>query len=332
MIDRLRKTNILITGGAGYVGSVVAEELLSRGYRVTVVDNLQQGHREAVLPGVELIVGDIRDEAFIDGVFGRSGIDAVVHMAADSIVGRSMSDPRECFRNNVGGGMNLLNGMVEHGVPNIVFSSSAAIYGEPRGIPIDEDHPCDPVNTYGDSKYMFERILSRYGMAYGIKHVSLRYFNAAGASERLGEDHRPETHLIPNVLQAAIDRARVTVYGNDYPTDDGSCIRDYVHIVDIAQAHVLTLEKLGDLSGSAYNLGSGRGYSVTEVIEAARRITGVDIPINIAPRRAGDPAILVASCELAKKEIGWRPEFDRIEDIIGSAWRWKQEHPAGYGD
>ena len=331
MPKKSKGMNILVTGGAGYVGSIVAELLLERGNSVVVIDDLRMGHRDAVPSGARLVVGDISNGKALDAVFGSEKIDAVVHMAAESLVGVSMRYPLECMENNVGGGMNLLNHMLKHNVSKIVFSSSAAVYGEPRRIPINEKHPKAPVNTYGESKIMFERILFWYGKAYGIKHISLRYFNAAGASEMFGEDHRPETHLVPNVLNAAVDKkSSVDLYGYDYDTPDGTCVRDYVHVVDIAQAHVLALQKIDKLSGKAYNLGSGHGNSVLEVIEVSRQVTGVDIAVTLRERRAGDPAVLVATCGLAKKELGWRPKFTKIEDIIDSAWRWKSRHPKGY--
>ena len=331
MPKKSKGMNILVTGGAGYVGSIVAEQLLARGNNVVVIDDLRMGHRDGVPSGAKLVVGDISNGKALDKVFGSEKIEAVVHMAAESLVGISMKDPRGCLEDNVVGGMNLLNHMLKHKVSKIVFSSSAAIYGEPRRIPINEKHPKEPVNTYGESKIIFERILFWYGKAYGIKHISLRYFNAAGASELFGEDHRPETHLVPNVLNAAINKKNpVDIYGYDYDTPDGTCVRDYVHVVDIAQAHVLALQKIDKLSDKAYNLGSGSGNSVLEIVEVSRQVTGVDIAIRLRERRAGDPAVLVASCGLAKKELGWRPKFTKIEDIIDSAWRWKSQHPNGY--
>ena len=331
MPRKLKGMNILVTGGAGYVGSIVAELLLERGNSVVVIDDLRQGHRDGVPSGAKLVVGDISNGKTLDKVFGDEKIDAVVHMAADSLVGVSMKDPRGCLENNVAGGMNLLNHMLKHNVSKIVFSSSAAVYGEPRRNPINEKHPKDPVNTYGESKIIFERILFWYGKAYGINHISLRYFNAAGASEQFGEDHRPETHLVPNVLNAAVDKkSSVDIYGYDYDTPDGTCVRDYVHVVDIAQAHVLALQKTDKLSGRAYNLGSGKGNSVLEIVEVSRQVTGVDIAVTLRERRAGDPAVLVASCGMAKKELGWRPKFTKIDDIVDSAWRWKAQHPKGY--
>ena len=265
--------SILVTGGAGYIGSIVTEEFLQEGYDVIALDDLRQGHREAVLPRADFVFADICDTEALDDVFNRFRIDAVMHMAADSAVEYSMTDPRRYFRTNVVGGINLLDIMLDHGVYKFIFSSTASIYGEPQSIPIDEDHPKTPVNAYGESKLMFERILQWYERAYGLRHISLRYFNAAGASELLGEDHYPETHLVPNVLKAALDRDEpVAIFGTDYPTRDGSCIRDYVHVRDIARAHIMALERLDELRGRAYNLGNGDGYSVLEVVETARRM------------------------------------------------------------
>lgn len=331
MPERAKEKKILVTGGAGYVGSVVTEELLASNYQVVIIDDLRQGHRDAVAKGAELVIGDIHDETVLEEIFSKAKIEAVVHLAANSIIGASMSDPRECLENNVIGGMTLLKQMLKHRVMNLVFSSSAAVYGEPKNNTIDESHPTEPINTYGESKLMFERILLSYGAAYGLKHISLRYFNAAGASEHFGEDHHPETHLLPNVLTAALGKmTSMAIFGNDYPTKDGSCVRDYVHVVDIAQAHILALRKLKTLSGKSFNLGSGNGCSVLQVIKAARKITGRDIPVQFHPRRTGDPAVLVASCNLAKKELGWQPMYTKIEDIIKSAWRWRLDYPDGY--
>ena len=323
--------NVLVTGGAGYVGSIVTERLLREGHEVIVLDNLQQGHKEAVLPPAEFILTDICDTSSLESVFCQFKIDAVMHMAAETVVEYSMTDPRRYFQTNIVGAMNLLSAMLKHGVDRIIYSSTAAVYGEPRSIPIGEDHPEAPINSYGESKLMFEHILDWYGRAYGLSHISFRYFCAAGATELLGEDHRPETHLIPNVLKAALNANNpVSVFGTDYLTKDGSCIRDYVHVMDIAQAHLLALGKIGDLSGNIYNLGNGKGYSVLEVIKTAEEVAGVRIPVKFCPRRLGDPAILVASADRAMRELGWKPQFSRLEDIIEGAWQWLRGHPDGY--
>jgi len=322
--------NVLVTGGAGYVGSIITQELLKEGHRIIVLDNLQQGHRDAVPPGVDFTLADICHKEDLGQVFGNFAIEAVMHMAAETVVEHSMTDPRRYFQNNVVGGINLLDTMLKRNVRKLIFSSSAAVYGDPQSSPIEEEHPKNPINAYGESKLMFEHILDWYGKAYGLKHISLRYFNAAGASEHLGEGHHPETHLIPNVLKAARDGNPVPVFGTDYSTKDGSCIRDYVHVIDIARAHILALEKLEGLSGRVYNLGNAKGYSVMEVIEAARQVTGIDIPVKPCPRRYGDPAVLVASSNRAKEELGWKPGFSNLEAIIKSAWKWMREHPNGY--
>lgn len=323
--------NILVTGGAGYVGSIVTEELLKQGHGVIVLDNLQQGHLEAVdsVPG--LIIGDFSQVETLDSIFGKLEIHAVMHMAAETVVEYSMTDPGRYFQNNIIGGIRLLDTMLKHSVSKFIFSSSAAVYGEPQSAPIAEEHPKLPLNAYGESKLMFERILYWYGRAYGLKHISLRYFNAAGASARFGEDHSPETHLIPNLLRAALDHhTPVNIFGTDYPTRDGSCIRDYVHVVDIARAHVLALEGIDSLSGRCYNLGNGEGFSVFQVVAAARQVTTAKIPVNICPRRNGDPAVLVARSDRARAEMGWKPQFPEIETILNDAWHWLKEHPNGY--
>lgn len=322
---------VLVTGGAGYVGSIVTEHLLKQKHKVIVLDNLQQGHKEAVLSPAQFVSGDICNIETLEDILCRFKINAVMHMAAETVVEYSMTDPRRYFHNNLFGGTNLLNAMLKHGVDKIIYSSTAAVYGEPRSIPIEEDHPETPINSYGESKLMFERILEWYGRAYGIRHISFRYFCAAGATELLGEDHRPETHLIPNVLKAALNGNNpVSVFGTDYPTKDGSCIRDYVHVLDIAQAHLLALEKIDDLSGNIYNLGNGKGYSVLEVVKTAEEVVGVKIPIKFCPRRLGDPVTLVASSERARRELGWKPQFSKLENIIESAWWWLKDHPDGY--
>lgn len=322
---------ILVTGGAGYIGSVINEELLKAGHKVVVLDNLYQGHRQAVIPEAVFVQANIGDSQALDGIFTKYNINAVIHMAAETVVEFSMTDPRRYFQNNVINSLVLLDIMLKHNVYKLIFSSSAAVYGEPETTVIDEDHPKNPINSYGESKLLFERILDWYGKAYGLKYISLRYFNAAGASELLGEDHDPETHLIPNILRAATNGlSPVPIYGTDYPTKDGSCIRDYVHVLDIAQAHILALDKLEKLHGKAYNLGNGNGYSVLEVVAAARQTTGINIPTKTHARRTGDPAVLVASSNRARTELGWRPEITSIENIIESAWRWTREHPHGY--
>lgn len=322
--------NVLVTGGAGYVGSVVTDGLLRAGHRVMVVDNLQQGHRQAVPEGADFVQADIADAGALDAAFGRLPIDAVMHMAGETVVEYSTTDPRRYFANNVVGGLNLLDAMLRHNVRRMVFSSSAAVYGEPLTAPIEEDHPRNPINSYGLTKLMFEQIMGWYGTAYGLRHVSFRYFNAAGATDRLGEDHVPETHLIPAVLKAALGGQAVSVFGTDYPTKDGSCVRDYVHVADIAAAHILALGKLDTIRSGAFNLGNGQGYSVLEVIEVVSRVTGVRIPVTLAGRRAGDPAVLVASSGRARSELGWSPQHPGLEDIVASAWAWTRAHPRGY--
>jgi UDP-glucose 4-epimerase len=321
---------ILVTGGAGYIGSVVSEELALLGHTVVVLDNLQQGHRQAVLPEADFVVGDVGNPSDLEQLFGTRQIDAVMHLAADSLVESSMSEPGRFFRNNVVGGLNLLDAMVKHGVQKLVFSSSAATYGEPVRTPIQETDPKLPVNCYGETKLMFEKILTWYGRAHGLKHVSLRYFNAAGASVKMGEDHRRETHLVPNVLRAARDGSPIRVFGTDYPTRDGSCVRDYVHVIDIAQAHVSALRKLDELDGKAYNLGNSEGYSVLDVIAAARRVSGKQIRTEFSARRRGDPAVLLASSETARSDLEWKPNHPDIESIMESSWRWMDAHPKGY--
>lgn len=324
--------NILVTGAAGYIGSIVTEELVKQGNFVIALDNLGQGHREAVSPEATFVQADLADSAKLDELFRRYQIDVVIHLAAESVVTHSMTDPGQFFRNNVIYGINLLDTMLKHRVFKLIFSSTAAVYGEPGKVPIKEGDPKKPVNPYGESKLMFERILHWYGHAYGLQFISLRYFNAAGASDRFGQDHNPETCLIPNILKVALgQKDKISVFGTDYPTKDGSCIRDYIHVRDIARAHVLPLkypEK--NRSNKAYNLGNGKGYSVLEVVETARRVTGAEIPVAIYPRRQGDPAVVVADSELARSELGWQPEFPELESIIESAWQWQKKHPYGY--
>ncbi|RKY66178.1 MAG: UDP-glucose 4-epimerase GalE [Candidatus Latescibacterota bacterium] len=323
---------VLVTGGAGYIGSVVVEQLLEGGYEVVVVDNLKQGHREAVLPGAEFYEGDFGDGELLEGIFGEHKIDAVLHFAAEAQVADSMTNPHKYFLTNVSKGLVLLEAMRAHGCDRFIFSSTAATFGEPKYTPIDEEHPQEPINAYGESKLMFEKILDWYHRAYGLKFMSFRYFNAAGASKRLGEDHRPETHLVPVVLQVALGkREHVEVYGTDYPTKDGTPVRDYIHVLDLARAHILGLEKLDSFPDGKYNLGNGEGFTVLEVIETAEEVTGKKIPYRPAPRRPGDPAVLVASSRRAARELGWEPEFPELKEIIRSAWEWHRGHPEGYG-
>jgi len=326
---------VLVTGGAGYIGSHAVAALLERGEEVVVVDNLYQGHRGALLGG-KLYVGDLRDEAFLSRVFAENEIDGVIHFAANSLVGESMKDPGKYYNNNVYGTLCLLEQMKKAGVSRIVFSSTAATYGEPERVPIDEYDRTLPTNAYGETKLAMEKMIRWFDVAHGIRSVSLRYFNAAGAhdSGRIGEDHRPESHLIPIVLQVALgQRESISVFGDDYPTEDGTCIRDYIHVSDLADAHLLALKRLREGGESAiYNLGSGNGYSVKQVIEIAREVTGHPIPVTMEARRAGDPAVLVASSERARRELGWQPGRERLQDIVSSAWQWHHQHPNGYGD
>lgn len=327
---------VLVTGGAGYIGSHTAVELLARGEDVVIVDSLETGHRSAAeaLGGGKLYVCDLRDAEGLKKVFLENDIDAVIHFAANSLVGESMTNPAKYYHNNVYGTLCLLEAMQEAGVSRIVFSSTAATYGNPERVPIEENDRTAPTNAYGETKLAMEKMMHWFDTAHGIKYVSLRYFNAAGAHENgvIGEDHNPETHLIPVVLQVALgQRESIAMFGDDYPTPDGTCIRDYIHVQDLADAHVLALARLRDGGESAvYNLGNGQGYSVREVIEAARRVTGHAIPARVEPRRAGDPAVLVASSARTKAELGWQPKRASLEDIIASAWRWHQAHPRGY--
>lgn len=322
---------VLVTGGAGYIGSVVTEELLRDGHQVTVYDNLYKGHRGAVTDGAKFVGGDLLDEALLSRTFADDRTEAVIHMAANSLVGESVTDPAKYYRTNVLAGLALLDAMRRADVPRIVFSSTAATYGEPLKQPIEETDPTAPTNPYGETKLAFERALRWYETAYGVRHASLRYFNAAGATARCGEAHDPETHLIPIILQAAGGRREyVEVFGDDYPTRDGTCVRDYVHVVDLARAHILALGILDERS-AIYNLGcGGDGYTVREVIDAARAVTGREIPVRFGKKRAGDPAVLVASADKIKRELGWNPTRQDLPSIIASAWEWMQRHPAGY--
>jgi UDP-glucose 4-epimerase len=322
---------ILVTGGAGYIGSVVTEELLTGGHEVVVLDSLYKGHRGAVDPRAKFVQADLTDSETLREVLRQNHIEAVIHMAADSLVGESVEQPAKYYWNNLAAGLNLLDAMRDCGVRKFVFSSTAATYGDPEKQPITETQPTNPTNPYGETKLAFERVLHWYHGAYGLRYASLRYFNAAGATERCGEWHDPETHLIPLVLQVAAGmRADVAIYGNDYPTPDGTCIRDYIHVVDLARAHILALGILNERS-AVYNLGcGGEGYSVQEVIDTARSVTGRDIATRVAPRRAGDPAVLIASSEKIRSEVGWQPESQDLRVIIQSAWKWLLAHPRGY--
>ena len=318
---------VMVTGGAGYIGSVVTEELLRGGDEVVVYDSLYKGHREAVVEGATFVKGDLLDTALLRETLAQHKVEAVVHMAADSLVGESVKEPAKYYRNNVMGGLSLLDAMRGAGLSLLVFSSTAAVYGEPAKQPIEETDPTAPTNTYGETKLAFEKALRWYDVAHGMKYVSLRYFNAAGATQRCGELHSPETHLIPLVLQAAAgQRPDITVFGDDYPTPDGTCVRDYIHVVDLAQAHILALHALAKgHPSSIYNLGcGGEGYSVQQVIDCARRVTGRDIPVAKGPRRAGDPAVLIASSGRITRELGWKPAHQKLDAIVESAWRWMQ--------
>jgi UDP-glucose 4-epimerase len=321
---------ILVTGGAGYIGSVCVEDLLNRGHDVAVFDNLTEGHKNAIDRRAKFVQGDLADKPAVSELIRTERPEAVMHFAANALVGESMQNPHKYFYNNVSCGLNLLHAMVENDVKRFVFSSTCATYGIPETVPIDELAPQSPVNPYGESKLIFEKILRWFDQIHGVIFASLRYFNAAGATEAFGEDHRIETHLIPCVLQVPLGkREHAQVFGTDYPTPDGSCIRDYIHVTDLAQAHALALEvKKSDF----FNLGIGGGVSVVEVIDACKKVTGKDIPVVKQPRRPGDPPRLIASAGKAHEVLGWRPQFDRIEDIVSSAWSWHVRHPKGYGD
>ena len=327
-----------MTGGAGYVGSVSVEALLEAGHEVVVLDDLSTGHRSAVPAGARLEVGTYADPVVLAALLGREPVDAILHCAARSLVGESGVDPARYYRDNVAGGVALLEAARAAGIGRFVFSSSAAVYGIPDETPIPEDAPTRPINTYGETKRTFEAALAAYGRAYGLRSVSLRYFNVAGATDRLGEDHDPETHLVPNVLAAAEGGAgSLTLFGEDYPTPDGTCIRDYIDVADLAYAHLRALEATAPTDPRteqplACNLGSGGGFSVREVVDAAERVVGRPIPRTVGPRRPGDPAVLVADIARAGSVLGWRPARSTLEGMIGSAWEWRRRHPGGYPD
>lgn len=321
---------ILVTGGAGYIGSICVEELINRGFEVSVFDNLTEGHAKAVDSRADFFQGDLGDRSVLRHAFGEVRPDAVMHFAANALVGESMENPSKYFRNNVSSGINLLDMAVEFGVKKFVFSSTCATFGIPERMPIDESLPQRPINPYGESKLMFETILRWYREIHKLSFVALRYFNAAGASEKFGEDHRIETHLIPNILKVALgQRESVDIFGTDYPTPDGTCIRDYIHILDLAEAHILAVQSE---KSDFYNLGTGGGTSVREVIETCKKITGRDIKAVEKPRRAGDPPRLIAASEKIRSELGWTPRFQNIVPIVESAWAWHVKHPNGYGD
>jgi UDP-glucose-4-epimerase GalE len=323
---------VLVTGGAGFVGSTTSQRLLEAGHSVVVYDSMVLGHTAATPPGAKLVTGDIADRGLVERTLREHDIEAVIHCAGFSLVGESVQQPQKYFDNNVSGGIAFLDGLQSAGVRRIVFSSSAAVYGDPQSTPITEEQPLRPINPYGATKVAVENALASYAGAYGWNVVSLRYFNAAGATNLLGEVHEPEAHLIPNILAAVAEGRRVQIFGNDYPTPDGTCVRDYVHVDDLAAAHAAALEfTAGDESGhTPCNLGSGSGYSNLQVLAAAETVLGRKIEFDIKPRRAGDPPVLVASNERARKLLGWAPRRD-LEDMVQSAWQWRQAHPNGYG-
>jgi len=322
--------NLLVTGGAGYIGSVCTELLLDTGHQVTVYDNLSEGHRSAVDPRARFILARPEVDGDIQRAIDAIRPEAVLHFAAFALVGESMTSPGKYFHNNVVNGLKLLNACVASGVKKFIFSSTCATYGPPERVPMTEDLPQRPINPYGESKLMFEKMLLWYRQIYGLEHVIFRYFNAAGATKKFGEHHRVETHLIPSVLQVALgQRPHCEVFGTDYPTPDGTCIRDYIHVSDLAQAHMLALSPT---ASGVFNLGNGGGYSVRQVIETCAQVTGREIPFLEKPRRPGDPPMLVAAADKARRELGWQPRFTSIRDIVQSAWDWHQENPGGYPD
>jgi len=330
-------TTILVTGGAGYVGSVSVEAFLAAGHDVVVLDDLTTGHAAAVVDGARLHAGSYADGAVLARLLETERIEAILHCAARSLVGESIQDPARYYRDNVAGGVTLLEAAREVGVGRVVFSSTAAVYGEPDATPIPEDAPLRPINPYGETKRTFEGALAWYGRAYGFRSVTLRYFNVAGATEALGEDHAPETHLIPTVLAAAETGERLTLFGSDYPTPDGTCIRDYIHVADLADAHLRAIEATADgdprtAEPLVCNLGNGDGFSNLEVVRTASEVVGRDIPYTIGPRRAGDPPVLVAAADRASAVLGWRPQRASLTEMVGSAWEWRQRHPGGYPD
>jgi UDP-glucose 4-epimerase len=324
---------ILVSGGAGYIGSIVSAELLRAGHEVVVYDNLSHGHRRAVPRDAEVIVGEVSDREALDRAFQQHRPEAVMHFAALIEAGESMRLPERYFRNNTASSLTLLECMLQYGCKRLVFSSTAALYGNPERTPIEEDAPLLPTNAYGESKLLVERMLAWFYRIHGLRYASLRYFNAAGGAGELGEDHQPESHLIPLVLQVAQGkRPSIAIYGTDYSTPDGTCIRDYIHVLDLASAHVLALDALATRDQLIYNLGNGQGFSVRQVVEVARKVTGHAIPAEDAPRRPGDPAVLVASSEKIRGELGWQPRYPELEQIVASAWEWQRKHPKGYDE
>lgn len=325
--------NILVTGAAGYIGSICSEVLLGRGHQVIALDNLVEGHRAAVPAKAIFCHADLGVRAQIEDVFAKHKFEAVMHFAAEALVAKSVREPSTFYATNISAGVNLLDAMTRHGVKKLIFSSTAATYGEPQTVPIPEDHAKNPINPYGKSKIRFEEILSDYRAYTGLAYATLRYFNAAGASAERGEHHRVETHLIPRVLDAAAGVIpHVEVFGTDYATSDGTCVRDYIHVLDIADSHLRALESLDRVSGEAFNVGNSRGFSILEVLEVAERVTGRKIPRKLSPRRPGDPAVLVASKEKLRQTLGWEAQHSSLEEIISSAWQWKQKHPHGYAE
>ncbi len=323
---------VLVTGGAGYIGSITTEKLIAQGHEVVVFDNLYQGHRAAVPPKAVFVRGDLAVRTQISAALAEHRPEAVMHFAAYSLVGESMQKPFKYLQENTNNGLNLMGAMCDHGVKKFILSSTANLFDQPERMPIAETERIVPGSPYGESKFIMERALHWLEKTHGVKSACLRYFNAAGASDERGEDHHPELHLIPLVLQVALgQREHISIFGDDYPTPDGTCVRDYIHVSDLAQAHILALAAL-EQGSRTYNLGNGQGFSVKQVIETAREITGHPIPIKITPRRAGDPAVLVAASEKIRSELGWSPQFPNLKDIIASAWKWHQAHPNGYGD
>jgi len=324
--------NVLVTGGAGYIGSAVAGQLLKAGNRVTVIDDLSRGHREAVPQNAEFVVADLADRDRLNRLFHDAAFDAVLHFAAFIEAGESMKSPEKFFRNNTANALTVLEIMLAHGVKRLVFSSTAAVYGNPVRTPIEEGDALQPTNAYGESKLLVERMLAWFNRIHGLRYASLRYFNAAGAASRhQGEAHQPETHLIPCLMLVALGRqSRSEIFGTDYPTPDGTCVRDYIHVSDLAEAHLLALNGLQNADKLVYNLGNGKGFSVREVVDGVRRVTGHPIPVKESPRRPGDPAVLIASSEKIRRELNWTPKFTDLDSILKSAWEWHRNCPNGF--